>query len=228
MNPFIETEQSQQGIARLHYLTQDHVSGFSHALLAEMACLGGVRWVQLRVKGKSDDEWERIARRVKQVTDAFGATLMINDHVQLAKKIGAHGVHLGKTDMPIEQARDILGADAVIGGTANNEEDLERLLHTSANYIGLGPYRFTSTKKNLSPVLSAETLERMIRLQSRIPVIVIGGIKQEDVPAILASGAYGVAVSSAINLAEDKTVAAERFCQYIKEYSLKEYSNASA
>jgi thiamine-phosphate pyrophosphorylase len=208
---------SVKEIAKLHYLTQDNVPGFTHAQLAEEACKGGVKWVQLRVKNTAFEDWLKIAKEVKAVTDAFSAKLIINDNVEIAAKIGAAGVHLGKEDMHPIDARKILGTNAIIGGTANNEADLLKLIESnSVDYIGLGPYRFTVTKEKLSPVLHADELKRLIGLQSRIPVIVIGGINSEDVENILGLGAYGVAVSSAINLAGSREKATTEFLRIIK------------
>src|SRR6185295_1676526 len=94
-------------IARFQYLSDDKVAGFTHPMLAEAACKGGAKWVQLRVKNKSLDEWEKIAFEVKEVTDYYGATLIINDSVAIAKQIKANGVHLGKEDMPPNLAREM-------------------------------------------------------------------------------------------------------------------------
>ncbi len=193
-------------IARLHYLTQD-LDEFSHPELTEIACKNGIRWVQLRVKDKPVDEWLQIAREVKQICDYFGATLIINDNAEIAKAIDAHGVHLGKNDMPVPEARLILGRDKFIGGTANSMEDVLRLVQQGADYIGLGPYRFTHTKKNLAPALGMEGYAAVLKslpLDVTIPIIAIGGIQVEDVTPLFHTGIYGVAVSSAINLSDDK------------------------
>jgi thiamine-phosphate pyrophosphorylase len=189
-------------IEKLHYLTQDDVPGYTHAELAGKACAGGVKWVQFRAKKMTPDELVAEAKKVKAVTDKYGARLIINDHVDLAAELGL-GVHLGKTDMPVNKARKILGDNAIIGGTANTADDVLRLVEEGADYIGLGPYRFTMTKENLSPVLAADELARILKVQKQVPIIVIGGIKTEDVRPILDMGAYGIAVSSAINLHED-------------------------
>src|ERR1700722_1823377 len=163
-------------IERLHYLTQDDIPGMTHAMLAEEACSGGIRWIQLRSKNKSQKRWEAIALSVQNITKTHGTTLIINDNVPLALKIKADGVHLGKEDMDPMEARRILGPDFIIGGTANTEDDILRLVNAGVDYIGLGPYRFTQTKKNLSPVLAKEELKRLIKIQNEIPVILIGGI----------------------------------------------------
>jgi thiamine-phosphate pyrophosphorylase len=201
-------------IARLHHLTQD-TTGCTHAEQAENACKGGVRWVQLRAKNKSYEEWKKIALEVKEITDRYGATLIINDSATLAKELGLHGVHLGKKDMHPQEARELLGKNFIIGCTANSASDIEELLRYDIDYIGLGPFRYTITKNNLSPVLSALQLQYILSLQTNIPLIVIGGVQVEDVEHILELGAHGVAVSSAINLANNIEESAAAFVKAV-------------
>ena len=209
-------------ISTFHYITQQ-TEKFSHAELAEMACLGGVNWVQLRVKNKSYTEWKQIALETQAVCKKYHATFIINDNAPLAKDISADGVHLGKEDMSIEEARKILGKDFITGGTANTIGDIQKLIASGADYIGLGPFRFTATKENLSPVLGLEGIRKIMNAlpfwEGRggiIPVIAIGGITTQDIPGILKAGVHGVAVSSAINLAESKTAAANAFVKTIQ------------
>jgi thiamine-phosphate pyrophosphorylase len=205
-------------IAQLHYLTQDNVPGFSHAELADAACAAGIKWVQFRAKKMTGDELLPEAMKIKEVTDKYGAVLVINDHVDIAAELGV-GVHLGKMDMQVREARKILGDEAIIGGTANAKEDIIRLVGEGADYIGLGPYRFTTTKENLSPVIAEEELQQLLSLHAEVPVIVIGGIIPDDVRPILSLGAHGVAVSSAINLHPDK---AGQVKQFLKSFQLQE------
>jgi len=209
-------------ISRLHYLTQDNVPGYSHAALAEIACKAGIRWVQLRVKGMDFDAWLAIAKEVKTITDTYGSVLIINDSLEIALEVGADGVHLGKNDMPVAEARKIAGSKFIIGATANNEKEFEKAIVSGADYIGLGPYRFTNTKQNLSPVLGLERMAAMAKKQTAIPVIAIGGVQLADINLILESGFYGVAISSAINLAEDKDGIAKRFVKETQTYKVLE------
>jgi len=209
-------------ISRLHYLTQDDVPGMTHALLAEEACAAGIKWIQLRSKSKSAKRWEAIALSVQNITKKHGAKLIINDNVALALKIKADGVHLGKEDMNPVEARQILGPDYIIGGTANTEEDILRLADAGVDYIGLGPYRFTNTKKNLSPVLEKAEIKRLLNLQDKIPVILIGGIVIHDIINISGLGAYGIAVSSAINASKNPAEAAISFAAETPKYFTNE------
>ncbi|WP_247236670.1 thiamine phosphate synthase [Telluribacter sp. SYSU D00476] len=169
---------------------------------ADLACRNGVNWVQLRVKNRSLADWMALALETLAVCRQYKARLIINDNVQLAGEIGADGVHLGKQDMPVAEARQLLGASVTIGGTANTLEDIRTHYAAGADYIGLGPYRFTVTKENLSPILGLEGYSALLAACGQdsisIPIIAIGGIEVADVPAILQTGAYGIAVSGAI------------------------------
>lgn len=167
---------------------------------------GGCLWVQLRMKGATEEEVEAAAREVKRLTDAFEATLIIDDHVRVAQKVGATGVHLGKNDMPVAEARDILGDGFVIGGTCNTFDDIVRVADV-VDYIGCGPFRFTTTKKNLAPTLGLDGY-RELTWQARsqginVPIVAIGGITVADIPEILSSGPDGIALSGEIIRADD-------------------------
>ncbi|MBK9794320.1 MAG: thiamine phosphate synthase [Sphingobacteriales bacterium] len=202
-------------VHRFHYLTQD-LPDISHQELAEIACENGIRWIQLRVKNKSYEEWLQIAKEVKSVCDKYQTILIINDNVEICKAIDAHGVHLGKNDMSVAEARAILGKDKIIGGTANTVEDIEYLQSTGVDYIGLGPYKFTETKKNLNSIVGLQGYSAMLQFyNSTIPVIAIGGIKLEDVKSLMNTGVYGIAVSSVINLAEDKAKVINSFLELL-------------
>lgn len=202
-------------VHRFHYLTQD-LPDISHQELAEIACENGIRWIQLRVKNKSYEEWLQIAKEVKSVCDKYQAVLIINDNVVIAKEVDAHGVHLGKNDISIAEARAILGKDKIIGGTANTVEDIEYLQSTGVDYIGLGPYKFTETKKNLNSIVGLQGYAAILQFyNSKIPVIAIGGIKLEDVKPIMNTGVYGVAVSSVINLADNKPKVINAFLELL-------------
>lgn len=202
-------------ISRLHYLTQD-VHNISHQELAEIACKNGIRWIQLRVKNKSHEEWLQIAKEVKSVCDKYQTILIINDNAEIAKEIDADGVHLGKNDMSVAEARAILGKDKIIGGTANTVEDIEYLQSAGVDYIGLGPYKFTETKKNLNSIVGLQGYSAMLQFyNSTIPVIAIGGIQLEDVQPLMNTGVYGIAVSSAINLADNKPKVINAFLELL-------------
>ena len=127
------------------------------------AITGLCRWVQLRMKDASDNEVRPIAYKVKEWCKSMNVTFIIDDRVELVKEVGADGVHLGKNDMPIAEARKILGDDFIIGGTANTFEDIKAHYEAGADYIGCGPFRFTTTKEKLSPILGLEDTEKSSR-----------------------------------------------------------------
>ena len=110
----------------------------------------GCKWVQLRFKNASAEEFLETAKKVKILCEKHDAIFIINDNVELVKEIDADGVHLGLTDSTIKEARNIIGFDKIIGGTANTLDDVLRRISEKCDYIGLGPYRFTKTKEKLS------------------------------------------------------------------------------
>lgn len=202
-------------ISRLHYLTQD-LPNISHQELAEIACKNGIRWLQLRVKNKQFDDWLKTAIEVKSICDYFQTTLIINDNVEICKAINADGVHLGKNDLSIIEARKIVGNDKIIGATANTLEDVLNHQKNGVSYIGLGPYKFTETKKNLSAVLGLDGYTQIFKsYHSTIPIIAIGGIQLKDVKPLINSGIYGIAVSSAINLSTESDKMIKEFIQLV-------------
>ena len=180
-----------------HY-TEQH----SYLDSVRIALAGGCRWVQLRVKDATDDEVRPMAREALAMCREAGATFVIDDRVQLVRELGADGVHLGKNDMPISEARRILGDKFIIGGTANTMDDVRQHHQAGANYIGCGPYRFTTTKKNLSPVLGLEGYRNIVRQMKaegiELPIVAIGGITAADIPAIMQTGVTGIALSGTI------------------------------
>ena len=192
---------------KLQFITH-HTNRYSHIDCARIALEGGCRWIQLRIKGTSDKVLEETALAVQKMCRAHGATFIVDDNVLLAKRIGADGVHLGKSDMPISEARKILGEDIIIGGTVNSFEDIATTLQTTApDYFGCGPYRYTTTKQNLAPILGIEGYSEIVRKMRmhhiNIPIVAIGGITKSDIPAILSCGADGIALSSGILSAEN-------------------------
>lgn len=172
-----------------------------------MALEGGCRWVQLRMKDATLEEILPIALEAQKLCKAKDATFIIDDHVALVKKIGADGVHLGKLDMPVGEARKILGDGFIIGGTSNTFEDIAMHAAAGADYIGCGPFRFTTTKKNLSPVLGLEGYQTLVAKMKEqglnLPIVAIGGINAEDIPAIMRTGVSGIALSGTVLRAEN-------------------------
>ena len=175
----------------------------------ENVVAGGCKWVQLRMKDAEKEEIKEVARKAKEICKKNDVILVIDDYVDIAKELELDGVHLGKNDMPVDEARKLLGEEFIIGATANTFEDIEALRHTDIDYIGLGPFRFTSTKKNLSPVIGIDGYAEIMRLKAEssinLPIVAIGGICYDDINNIMDTGISGIAVSGSLIKAKNMT-----------------------
>ena len=192
---------------RLQFITH-YNDAYSYVDSARIALEGGCRWIQLRMKEAAEPLLEETALAVQEMCREYGAIFIIDDNVLVAKRINADGVHLGRNDMPVSQARKILGEGFIIGSTINSFDDLSSVLRDARpDYFGCGPFRFTSTKKNLAPVLGYEgyriLTEKMHKAGIHIPVVAIGGIRKDDVPHILECGVDGIALSGSIINSDD-------------------------
>lgn len=187
---------------KLQYISQ----GFTiedQELNIRKALDNGVKWIQVRWKNAPENEFIKLCEISKKLCSDNQAVCIINDHVQIAKDIDADGVHLGLNDQSIEIARQVLGKDKIIGGTANTLSDVLQRMNEPCDYIGLGPLRFTSTKEKLSPILGFEGYEKIIQdLKSQsleVPkIFAIGGVVLNDIELLQQIGIYGVAVSGLI------------------------------
>lgn len=173
----------------------------------------GCKWIQLRWKTISKEEFMPVAQQVKEWCKEHNATFIINDYVDWAKEVNADGIHLGLDDTHIEEARKFLGENKIIGGTANTYEHVLQRIEEGCDYIGLGPFKFTTTKENLSPILGLEGYKNIIeKLNSegkQAKIYAIGGIEQEDIQPLMETGIYGIAVSGLIthsNLSDKRKI----------------------
>ena len=200
-------QSSMRGVRQMVQFISHYSERYSYLDSIQLALEGGCRWIQLRMKDATDDEVRPIAVEAQKLCRAYGAKFIIDDRVALVRELGADGVHLGKNDMPIREARQILGPDFIIGGTANTFEDAKAHYEASADYIGCGPFRFTTTKKKLAPVLGLDgyrhIIQQMRAANITIPVVAIGGITKDDIPAILQTGITGIALSGTVLHADD-------------------------
>ena len=163
---------------------------------------GGCKWIQLRMKNAHADEICRAVDELKPLCQEKGAILILDDHVELTSQLDIDGVHLGKNDTPPAEARALIGEKFIIGGTANTFDDIKNLVSQGVDYIGLGPFRYTETKQNLSKILGIEGYKNILT-QCRAagittPIVAIGGIEPDDIPAIMQTGVSGIALSGAI------------------------------
>ena len=190
----------------IQFITHEN-QRFGYVEGAEMALRGGCKWVQLRMKDATDNKFLSIGRKVAALCRNHNATFLLNDRVHLVTELGADGVHLGKNDMPISEARRILGNEKIIGGTANTFADVQHLAAQGADYIGCGPFRYTPTKRNLAPILGLEgyrnILKQMQQAGINLPLIAIGGIVSTDIATLQDIGVSGIAVSGAVLEAAD-------------------------
>ena len=180
----------------------------------------GGRWIQLRMKDASAEVIVCRGKEMLALCRKRRAVRVVNDAPQLAVAIGADGVHLGQADMPPIEARRIIGDGAVIGSTANTFEQIAARNDGETDYVGLGPFRFTTTKKNLSPVLGTEgyrtILGRMRTENIPLPVVAIGGIELPDIPQIMRTGVDGIALSGAIARADSPATTTANFLNAIR------------
>lgn len=183
---------------------------------------GGCRWIQVRMKEASDDEIATVIDTIKPWCLEKEAFLIINDRVALAKKLDVGGVHLGKTDMLPSKARLELGPAAVIGVTANTFADIEAVKALDIDYIGIGPYTMTDTKKNLAPILGLEGIRelcrQMLEAEINIPHVAVGGITIDDVVPLMEAGVNGVAVSADIAFSDDPEKQTRRYIDILEKF----------
>lgn len=183
---------------------------------------GGCRWVQIRMKDASDDEITKVVNEVKQLCLDTETFLLLDDRVELAKALDVGGVHLGKGDMLPSKARMILGPAAVIGVTANTFDDIKAVRSLDIDYIGMGPFAHTHTKKNLAPILGLEGIRKLCQEmeQNEINIghVAVGGIRLDDVDALMEAGVNGIAVSGAIANSDNMEKETRRFLEKLEPF----------
>ncbi len=193
-------------IDTLHYITSGTPA--QQIQQVEEACAAGARWIQLRIKNESEEITLETAKIVKDICAQHHVVFILNDHLSIAQQVDADGVHLGKEDISPIEARKVLGENKIIGGTSNTIEDIEYWVSCGVDYIGLGPFRFTTTKEKLSPIVGIEGYQRIMNTCQEknitIPILAIGGILEQDVMSILTTGIHGIAVSSVISSSNNK------------------------
>lgn len=180
------------------------------------AIKGGVSIVQIREKKASTSEFLALTKSILAVTRELNVPLIINDRIDIALAAGADGVHLGQSDMPYEDARRLLGDDAIIGISVTNVEQALKAEKWDVDYLGIGPIFFTTTKEDLKTPIGFEGF-KAIRKVSRHPLIAIGGIKKETAQEAMLCGAQGIAVVSAIVSADSPQLAAQELLENVRK-----------
>lgn len=188
----------------------------SNIEIVKRVLAGGARTVQLRGKGLSSKELLSQAREIRELSRETGATFIVNDRADIALLSDADGVHLGQDDLPISEARKILGRGKLIGISTHNIEQALKVEQEGADYIGFGPVFKTKTKTDAEEAKGLPALVE-IREKVEIPVVAIGGINLENLHEVMSAGTSGVAVISAIVKAEDIEEATKRFVEALNK-----------
>lgn len=193
-------------LPKLQYISQG-ASPDMHLMHIQSALEAGVTLIQLRLKNVSDELYLDVAHKTKALCDTYQARLIINDHAHIAESCNSDALHLGLNDMAIPEAKKRLPGK-LIGGTANTFEHVKQRCAEQVDYIGLGPYRFTTTKEKLSPILGIagyqNIIDQMKAENLHVPVYAIGGIELKDIASIVSTGVYGIAVSGLITQSDQK------------------------
>lgn len=185
-------------IPKLHYISQGNTPK-EHLENLQKACSSGAELVQLRLKNISEKKFLKWAEEAREITSHFQTRLIINDHYKIAKTVKADGVHLGANDADPTLVRKHLYTWQMIGGSAYTLQNCQELEEKIVDYISLGPFRVTSTKDNIPPVLGLKGYEAIMDvLKTKTPVLAVGGVTPQDVKDLLATGISGIAVSGAI------------------------------
>lgn len=172
---------------------------------------GGARVLQVRLKPASVREIVRAATMARRVCDEVGAQLIVNDRIDIALAVGADGVHLGQTDIPLEDACALVGTRLAIGVSTHDLEQVRRAVELAPAYIAYGPIFATTTKKNPDPVQGLAALRNAVAAAGAIPVVAIGGITPLAARAVFATRATAICAIRAVNSAPDVAAAARAF-----------------
>jgi thiamine-phosphate pyrophosphorylase len=207
-------------IEKLHYITHD-IPHLSHIEQAQQACEAGAKWIQYRCLSKTDEELLQDINAIAEICDDWGTTLIVTDHVHLNGKADIQGFHIEDMDADFVTLRKLVGNDITLGGSANTVENLIRLAKEGADYAGFGPYALTETKPNSYVLLGIEGYQNAVKELKvngiNLPLLAVGGVKIYDVEDLMLTGIYGIAVSGAINFADDFVEAYQDFYTLVKE-----------
>ncbi len=206
-------------LGKLHIITDTVLqSRYTHTELARLAIKGGADTVQFRQKSGELRDRLHQAESVLELCRSAKVIMIVNDRADIAAAIGADGLHLGQTDLPVPYARRLLGENKLIGGSATTIEQAIEMQRMGADYVGFGPIFPTGSKENADPPRGTEYLENVVS-SLKIPVIAIGGITLERLPEVMSTGVHGVAVISAVCCADDPAVTVRTFIDVITSAS---------
>ena len=192
---------------------------------ALQAVRSGVTTVQLRNKSGADKHFKSLVVSTMEAIKPLGATVIVNDHVEVALELNTDGVHIGQGDMPVEQTRKMLGDKAVIGITVRNLDEVRNSALDLVDYVSIGGVFATKSKLDAQDPIGTEQLQHLVdavrNCNSRIPIIAISGINQSNLFDVLSTGVSGVAVVSAICEADSPELAAKQLRKYISKFNSK-------
>ncbi len=193
-------------IEKLHFITHD-IPQHTHVEQAQLACEAGAKWIQYRCLTKTDEELLKDINIIAEICDDWGATLIVTDHIHLKGKADIQGFHIENMDADFIALRKLIGEEYTLGGSANSVENLIRLANEGADYAGFGPFSITTTKPNNAPILGFKgysyASEQLQLKNINFPFLAVGGVTLADVDALLETNVYGIAVSAAINQADN-------------------------
>ncbi|MFW0714373.1 thiamine phosphate synthase [Pedobacter sp. N23S346] len=206
-------------IEKLQYITHD-IPHLTHIEQAQLACEAGAKWIQYRCLSKTDEALLAEINVIAEICDDWGTTLMVTDHIHLNGKADIQGFHMEDMGADFTALRKLVGNDVTLGGSANTLENIIRQADEGADYVGFGPFADTETKPNDLPLLGVEgysiILKKLKALSIEIPILAVGGVKFPDVESLMQTGIHGIAVSGAINFADDFIEAYQDFYDAVK------------
>jgi thiamine-phosphate pyrophosphorylase len=185
-------------LPKVYPITDTNLSGLSHAEQVDRLIAGGATLIQLRDKHADLRNFYRQAEDALQIARKHDVRLIINDRVDVAHALGADGVHLGQTDMPVEVARRLLDERAIVGISTHNLEQAKLAANMRVDYVAFGPVFKTSTKENPDPIAGLETLRAVRKIVGALPVVAIGGITSANAEAAWRAGADSVSSIAAL------------------------------
>ncbi|GBD29334.1 Thiamine-phosphate synthase [bacterium HR32] len=199
---------------RVYVITHAGFRGRSHEDVAQAAVAGGATALQLRDKESAGRALVATARRLVALANPAGVPVVVNDRVDVALAAGADGVHVGEDDLPVADARRLLGPERIVGASAGTVEEARRAEQEGADYLGVGPVFPTATKADAGEAIGLDGLRKIVAAV-RVPVVGIGGITVENAAQVVLAGAAGVAVVSAVAGADDMVEATRRLRQAV-------------
>jgi thiamine-phosphate pyrophosphorylase len=197
----------QKLISTLQFITPQPTYSSLFFKTIETIAKSGIHWIQYRDKENNLDDFLKIATEVQSICKSHSITFIVNDKVEAALQLQADGVHVGQTDLSIAETKKIIGADKIVGTSTNNIQQIKKAFAEGVDYIGLGPFAFTTTKQKLNPIIGFDgyksIYENDFLRNKKMPIVAIGGLQITDIEPLKSVGNNGFAMSSLIYNATD-------------------------